>query len=472
VAFSLGRYRDAADTLPGAAPEPAIAAPPPTVGYGTRRDSGETSVTFEPDLPPLRRSRVAAVLLLALFVAPAAARGQAPDAASLFARYNDRIVQVRLIDREAGRKAGLGTGFLVAEGGLIATNFHVVSEWVNHPRKYRIEYLDGEERTGDLELLDVDVVNDLALLRSDVLDREPLALPEAPPTRGDTIYSLGNPYDIGFTVIPGTYNGIDEGSWYEQIHFSGSINAGMSGGPALDAEGSVVGVNVATAGNQVSFLVPAAALHALVDQWRERPAPIEDFRARIREQLVSNQRALVGAMLERPWPTEPLGRATVVGELRPFVECWGDSSDEDELYKWASSSCRSSRQILLDEGFGTGVVAYQSFWLEPHELSWPRFRRQYEKLFGRFVPDNAAGEDDVTNYACEERFVHDDSGNVDKTVLCVRAYTEYPRLYDALYLRGSVDESDHAFVSHFTLSGVARESVAAFLARFQEVVQR
>jgi hypothetical protein len=411
-------------------------------------------------------------LVSALVLVAPSSRAQEPEAAALFARYNDRIVQVRLIDRSAGGKAGLGTGFLVAEGGLIATNFHVIADWVDRPAKYRLEYVADEGRTGPLELLDVDVVNDLALLRSDVLDREPLALPDAAPDRGETIYSLGNPFDIGLTVVPGTYNGIDEGSYYQQIHFSGSINAGMSGGPVLDAEGSVVGVNVATAGNQVSFLVPAEALRALVDEWRERDAPIVDFRERIHEQLVENQRALVGAMLERPWPTEPIGTVTAVGELRPFVKCWGDSNDEDELFDWVSSSCRSNRQIVVNADFSTGVVAYQFFWLERDELSWPRLRRHYQSIFAAFVPDNFAGEDDVTEFECEELFVHDESDRVDKAVLCVRSYLEYPRLYDALYLRGSVDETDHAFISHFTLSGMARESVAAFLDRFQEVVAR
>jgi hypothetical protein len=118
------------------------------------------------------------------------------------------------------------------------------------------------------------------------------------------------------------------------------------------------------------------------------------------------------------------------------------------------------------------VVAYQFFWLERDELSWPRLRRHYQSIFAAFVPDNFAGEDDVTEFECEELFVHDESDHVDKAVLCVRSYLEYPRLYDALYLRGSVDETDHAFISHFTLSGMARESVAAFLDRFQEVVAR
>jgi hypothetical protein len=292
------------------------------------------------------------------------------------------------------------------------------------------------------------------------------------PAQGDTIYSLGNPHDIGFTVIPGTYNGLEEGSYYEHIHFSGSVNAGMSGGPVLNGEGRVVGVNVSSAGNQVSFLVPAEALVALIADWQSHDAPIDDFELRVRDELIENQHTLIERILGEEWPTQRLGEATTVGEMKPFVKCWGDSSDEDDLYKAVSSACRSSQHLYLRHRFSTGVIAYQFFWIEAHELSGPRFTNYYESLFASYVPDNHADEDDVGNFVCNEQFVEDDAGHTDKVVLCLRAYKDYPPLYDALYLRGSVDDAGKAFVSHFTLAGIDREGIQAFLERFQQAVHR
>jgi len=416
--------------------------------------------------------RCASLFLGVLSCLVSAAHAEEENAAKLFGRFKDRIFQIRVINLKAEEKAALGTGFLVAEDDLIATNFHVISELVHNPGQYRLEYLDEQGNKGPLELLDIDVINDLALLRTDPLGLSPLTLPDSIPTQGDTIFSLGNPHDIGFTVIPGTYNGVEEGSYYEHIHFSGSINAGMSGGPVLDRRGRVVGVNVSSAGNQVSFLVPSEALGALIEQRRSDTLPITDFRARLEEQLVANQRRLIQRVLDQVWPTQALGEATVVGEMKPFVKCWGDSSDEEELYRAVSSSCSSSQQLYLGHGFSTGVIAYQFFWLEAHELSGPRFLNYYRNLFSAFVPDNRAGEDDVGNYACEERFVVDDNDHTDKAVLCLRAYREYPSLYDALYLRGSVDDAKQAFISHFTLAGVERDQVGAFLERFQEIAHR
>src|SRR5262249_59386101 len=77
--------------------------------------------------------------------------------------------------------------------------------------------------------------------------------------KGERLYSMGNPLDLGFTIVEGTYNGLVDRSYNERIHFSGAINPGMSGGPTVTADGHAVGINVSKqlGGELVSFLVPA-----------------------------------------------------------------------------------------------------------------------------------------------------------------------------------------------------------------------
>ncbi len=398
------------------------------------------------------------------------------SAKALFSRYQDRIVQVRVIDKEAQTKSSLGTGFLVASDGLIATNYHVISSLIHQPGEFRLEYENTAGGKGELELLDIDVVSDLALLRAEPFGLEPLLLPDREPDQGETIYSIGNPYDIGFTVVPGTYNGLRADSYYQQIHFSGSVNAGMSGGPVLDTSGGVVGINVASAGNQVSFLVPVAALRRLIESWTARGEPVTDFKDRIREQLTANQRNLIDRALAGSWPVEVIGDATALGELKPYVKCWGSSSDEEEddhiLYKYISNTCQTEHHIYLAPGFSTGVISYQVFWMEANELSPTRFYSYYQSFFENFVPDNSVREDDAGEFHCDDWIVQDEMGQADKVVLCARAYVDYPGLYDALYIRGSVDWKNRAFVSHFTLAGVDRDSIGAFMNRFAESMQR
>lgn len=394
------------------------------------------------------------------------------DAMQLFKQYQDRIFQIRVIDLRTDKKVGLGSGFLASRDSLIATNFHVISKLIHHPAKYRAELVSSDGVVQELQLVDIDVLNDLALLKTPPLAKSPLRLPQKPVEHGDTIYSIGNPYDIGFTVIPGTFNGIDQNSYYQRIHFSGSVNPGMSGGPVLNRSGEVVGINVSTAGNQISFLIPGEPLKTLLDRQTAEVAKPVVFDKSIRDQLVTNQQRLIGEMLKQDWPIEVLGEAKVLGEIEPFVKCWGGSNKEKDLFRNISTSCRSKQSVYLDDQFNTGVISYQFFWLEAGELSESRFRSFYSSMFGRFYPDNRADEKNVGNFVCEEQFIRDDADNTDKLVLCTRAYKKYAGLFDLLYLRGAVDQSSRAFISHFTLAGVDLGSIEAFLVRFMEEVSR
>src|SRR5471032_266680 len=170
------------------------------------------------------------MLLLSLLMLPAAAT---ENAKTIFATGKDRIVQVRLIDQAGNAKNALGSGFVIADGGRIISNYHVVSGLVNHPGRFRAEYLAQNGETGKLALLDIDVIHDLALLRAEGFAPTPFAVRAEAPAMGVRLYSLGNPLDLGLTIVEGTYNALLKKSLYERIHFTGSINPGMSGGPTL-----------------------------------------------------------------------------------------------------------------------------------------------------------------------------------------------------------------------------------------------
>src|SRR5215471_8609699 len=100
----------------------------------------------------------------------------------------------------------------------------------------------AQSRTGTGDLLAIDVINDLALVRLRGADGEPpidftvlqFRAATLPLAKGERLYSLGNPLDVGFAVAEGVYNGLVERSFLPRLFFGGSLNAGMSGGPAVD----------------------------------------------------------------------------------------------------------------------------------------------------------------------------------------------------------------------------------------------
>ena len=130
----------------------------------------------------------------------------------------------------------------------------MISGFARYPQKYRIEFLDNKGGKGNLSLESVDVINDLALVKRELETEIPyFKIAAKAPSKGEELYSLGNPHDLGMIVVPGTYNGLKKNAFNDRIHFTGSVNSGMSGGPVVNHKAEVVGVNVATSGNQIGF---------------------------------------------------------------------------------------------------------------------------------------------------------------------------------------------------------------------------
>ncbi|WP_299595337.1 S1C family serine protease [uncultured Microbulbifer sp.] len=430
----------------------------------------------------------------------------------LYSDYRGSLYQIRLIEQSSNSKAGLGSGFQISTDGLIATNYHVVSEAVHDPDKYTLKYLSVDGKEGELELLDVDVINDLAILRQKgEPGRDFLRLASKSPSKGETIVSMGNPMDLGMTIVPGTYNGIASGSFYDRIHFSGSINPGMSGGPVINRSGKVVGINVATAGNQISFLVPVNKLVALLLDYKKESSADNgalELQPVINRQLHKNQQRIIDQILAADWQLRPLGDALVVGEIVPSVQCWGNSTDEDddEPITQVAKGCTGQDIVYLSEDFDTGRVEYEFFWLEADDgLRSSRFYSAYEENMSGFFPGNSAGEDDVTDFNCKQQFTsHPRNGNgatkaedsgeesteaeggeeqkpprangsrdpvIARTSYCVRRYKDYPDLFDVFYVSLTVDQNNRALVSHFTLSGFTQESAIAFTQKFASEIE-
>jgi hypothetical protein len=396
---------------------------------------------------------------------------QSIDSSQLFSKLHNSVFQIRIIDIASNQKSSTGTGFVVDGNGSVATNYHVVANYIERPEKFRIEYETDSGKQGTLTLVDVDVVNDLALLAGSDLMSQPFVLAENMPTKGQPIYSMGFPLDLGITVISGTYNGIPLAS-IERVHFSGSLNSGMSGGPSMNAAGHVVGSNVATAGNQVSFLVPVTALKKLLEHYYANGG-VTDFDQRMTEQLSVQQAQLINSILAQDWLTNSIGEAAAVGEIPPFIKCWGYTDDNKKnLFNSVSKRCETEQDIYIANNFRTGKVELEFFWLESTELDRWRFGQEYKNIFSSFMPGNRATSDDVGNFSCQQKLISDSSGKADsKAVFCTRAYKHFDGLYDVLFVQGSIANSAKAFISHFTLSGVGMDEATKFMRKFMKVAQ-
>ncbi len=412
------------------------------------------------------RPFAALVLLLSPLVSPA----QVPveDTADLYARWRDRLVQVQVIDRASGSRAGMGSGFFAGEPGWILTNFHVIADLVNQADRYEARYVRESGEEGSLELLTVDVIHDLAVLRAADLAPPPLPLAGASPRKGSRLYSMGYPYDIGLTIVEGTYNGMMERSLYDKLHFTGSINPGMSGGPALNAAGEVVGMNVSTAGDQVSFLVPARFAGELLARTAQPRAATESLDQAITRQLTANQAEVARRLLHNPGREAELDRFRVPGALADWITCWGNRQEgvPDEL-DLVYYRCQTQDDIFLSDSLSTGIVRYQHDLLFAGGLHPVRFYRQLEDR-GYYAQLRLDGDEStVTNYRCRSRFVGSEALPFRAT-FCVRAYRRYEGLYDVYLTLSSLVDDDEALQSTLVLAGFDWTNATALSRRFIE----
>ncbi|MFB3079653.1 MAG: S1C family serine protease, partial [Lysobacterales bacterium] len=298
--------------------------------------------------------------------------GSAETSQDVFTAKREALYQVRVLDKASGDRSSLGSGFAVSEH-IVATNYHVISSYVTSPERVRVELVDNQQATHNVEIIAVDVVNDLALLRSSAALPQYLQLARQEPTQGTVIYALGNPFDLGMSVTQGIYNGIREHSLPPRIHYSGPVNSGMSGGPSVNAAGEVVGINVATANTSVGFLVPVAQLAALLQQdWRSAMGKPE-FAKLMAAQLLELQSTYMSQLTRNDWQAEEFGGALVPGQLAPFVTCWGRSEEPDKTgVTIISRGCSNGQQVQVKNSLTTAFVEYEFSYLSTSVLSQVR----------------------------------------------------------------------------------------------------
>ena len=136
-------------------------------------------------------------------------------------------MQIRTLVKGQSSQATVGSGFLITSEGHLITNYHVVSQVALQPERYQLVYTTAEGDDGPLELLAFDAIHDVALVRaagSALRGRTPLNFraQQKALAKGERIFSLGNPLDVGFAVVEGNYNGLVERSFYPSIFFAGS----------------------------------------------------------------------------------------------------------------------------------------------------------------------------------------------------------------------------------------------------------
>lgn len=400
--------------------------------------------------------------------------GLTETAQKIYKRHSASVYQIQIIDINSGEKSVIGSGFSFSKKGLFATNYHVISDVVDTPERYRIEYHKGNEKQGELSLLALDVAHDLAILKGRSSKGPVLALGSSNRLKGDRVYPMGNPLDLGMTIIEGTFNGLVGVKPYQHILLSAPLNPGMSGGPAFSSSGKVIGVNVAIEGNDLSYLVPVEYLTRLVKK-EIKNQKTKEWRGIIQDQILKKHTHLIGQIAKADLSLEKFGSLKVPESLLPSgIKCWGSSEAENlkekQFYSFGRKWCQSQGNIYLSSGLFTGSFGYSFVWMDSESLNAMEFYGEYASKFSRsrFYP--FATEKEVTEFRCENDFVKLATRNW-KVAYCVRQYKKYPKLHDVVVSLAVLGDSKRGHVIRAGLSGVSENLAKIFLKKLLGGIQ-
>lgn len=392
--------------------------------------------------------------------APADPPPPSPSARQVYERSRSQLVQIRTVLKGRASQTSVGSGFFVTAEGHIVTNFHVVSQAALKPQRHDLVYVTADGREAPATILQIDVLHDLALLKAGDADARSFdALALRPATRtlaqGERIYSLGNPLDVGFAVTEGTYNGLVRRSFYPQIFFGGALSGGMSGGPALDQDGQVVGINVARRvdGEQVSFLVPAVFAQALIARGRHAEPLATPAYPTLAAQLEAHQAELTERFLKQGWKPQTHPRYRVPVPNDEFMRCWGSSEvSRTGGMDLERSDCVMDTRIFAGD-FGTGAISVRHESYDGSRIGPLRFASRHAQSF-RNESFTRLRAEHQTAPQCAEEYV-DRDGLVLRAVVCLRAYKKLPQLYDVAVLVATLDQPSSGVQGRFDAQGVS-----------------
>ena len=193
--------------------------------------------------------------------------------------YKKVIPSVVSITASSGSSTSTGTGIIMSSDGYIITNYHVVSS----AQQIVVLLTDGQEyaacRVGG------DETSDIMVLKIDATDLTPAEFGDSDAAEvGDSVVAIGDPLGIELRgtmtdgIICGIKRDVDVGDrTMSLMQTNAALNSGNSGGPLVNMEGQVIGINTIklsssgfTTVEGLGFAIPIDSAKPIVDELVEK----------------------------------------------------------------------------------------------------------------------------------------------------------------------------------------------------------
>jgi serine protease Do len=163
-----------------------------------------------------------------------------------------------------------GSGVIVSKSGHIVTNLHVV----NNARAVQVQLADG--RILPAKFVGADGPSDIAILKIEAEGLQPLAFGDSDKVNvGQMVFAVGNPLGLQETVTQGIISAKGRRALSEAANeffqTDAAVNPGNSGGPLVNLEGEIIGLNnsISPQGQGIGFAIPSNTVRRVFESIRD-----------------------------------------------------------------------------------------------------------------------------------------------------------------------------------------------------------
>jgi len=307
-----------------------------------------------------------------------------------------RAAVVRIEVSGPGSKS-LGSGFVVRDDGVVATNYHVIDDAASGS----VIFEDGRS----LEIVGLLVErkdHDMALIKVASQDKLPtLPLCERLPEQGEDVFTCGNPKGLRFVVSRGIVSAVadtneiinsdqrlaselrgdysPDATW---IQTDAPISSGNSGGPLINSKGEVVGINTwnRTDGQNLNFAGSALTLRKMLKLATDVPVPLPKARPNVAQMSAKPADSFAGGSRDRiVLPTDAVLDFSIFSKTATLL------SDADRAQMQATGAF----SIPYPSGKPFALIQHQSGKL--HGVCCAQHENGNAMLIGRYVKGERSG---------------------------------------------------------------------------------
>lgn len=403
------------------------------------------------------------------------------DGDRIFHKIRPFLFQVKTSKDKNSPKASYGSGFLIRKDGIIVTNFHVISDVVNDEDDLMQLFAIQGDDVYPASVLAFSTTYDVALIKIEKTFSNCLNIRKSDPHSGESIFSLGLPKDLNMSIVEGKYNGLVERGVYRRNQMSTPINAGMSGGPTVDLNGEVVGVNVSGLmyANNLTFSVPRNHILDLMLEYdtNKKPFDKKDKNVYITKQLLSVQNSLKDDLLKDIKINEKQMGKWIIPIGPPKIQCWGNNESVDKGKMFVETQgcfLDFSSYLSSQTSGGTYELKFMNYVNKKKrstsfvetldgEFSTLGFSRGF--FFGQI-------DTQYTKYSCGENFVTNKNGIRMKVVYCLTAYKDFAGLYSYHIKAISNNDTKDVIVFWARLDGFTKDVVNEFTDKYLNSIRK